>query len=278
MLHVRSRPALSRVAVLGHGAIGQTLVDRLLDSVTFGTNLSLLVYVKAHRIDELRARYAKRIQLTTSLDEVISFAPKVVVEAAGQPAVRELAEPILAAGHDLMLVSTGALVDEELKARLTATASSSGARMLIPAGAIAGLDGLGALRYSRDLRVRYVSVKPPNAWRGTPAEAAIDLDAVRSPVTFFRGSAAEAATRFPRNANLAATIAIAGAGLQRTTVELVADPNASGNRGWFEAEGELGRLTVELAGPSMSSNAKTSAVTAYSILHALENMDRTIVI
>lgn len=278
MLHVRTRPELSRVAVLGLGAIGQTLVDRLLDGVTFPSPPSLLVYVKAYQIDELTTRYAKHIQLTTSLDELISFAPDVIVEAAGQSAVRELAEPILAAGHDLMLVSTGALVDDELRLRLSATASSSGARMLIPAGAIAGLDGLGALRYSSDLRVRYVSVKPPNAWRGTPAEADIDLDTVRSAVTFFRGSAAEAATRFPRNANLAATIALAGAGLERTVVELVADPGASGNRGWFEAEGELGRLTVELSGPSMSTNAKTSAVTAYSILHALENMDRTIVI
>jgi aspartate dehydrogenase len=278
MLHARTRTELYRIAVLGLGAIGRTLVDRLLDGALPRSQPAILAYVKASHIDDLRARYADRIQLTASLDELISFDPDVVIEAAGQPAVHELAGPILAAGFDLMLVSTGALVDAELRSRLTAAAACSGARMLIPAGAIAGLDGLGALRHSSDLRVRYVSIKPPDAWRGTPAEADIDLGAVHTAVTFFRGSAAEAAIRFPRNANLAATIAIAGAGLERTTVELVADPAASGNRGWFEAKGELGHLTVELSGPSMSSNAKTSVVTAFSILHALENMDRTIVI
>ncbi len=126
MLHARARTELSRLAVLGLGAIGRTLVDRLLDGAIPRSRPAILAYVKAHRVDDLRARYAERIQLTTSLDELISFDPDVVIEAAGQPAIRELAEPILAAGLDLMLVSTGALVDIELRSRLTAAAASSG--------------------------------------------------------------------------------------------------------------------------------------------------------
>lgn len=273
---VHKRP--SRIAIIGLGAIGRTVVDRLLQGGVLESVPECIALVRAQHHAELAAVYGERVRLAATLEQVIGFSPDIVIEAAGQPAVRDYAEPILTAGLNLMLVSTGALVDDALRARLAAAGAASGARLLIPAGAIAGLDGLGALKLSGDLRVRYISTKPPAAWRGTPAETMVDLAAITAPVTFFRGPASQAASMFPRNANLAATIALAGAGLDRTTVELVADPAASGNCGRFEAEANAGKLSVELAGPSMAGNAKTSVVTAYSILNALANAGRTVVI
>lgn len=269
---------LSRIAIIGLGAIGRTVVDRLLEGEVMRQVPECIALVRPAHHAELRDVYGERIRLVSTLQELLDYAPDVAIETAGQPAVREFAEPILAAGLDLMLVSTGALVDDEFRARLIAAGEASGARLLIPAGAIAGLDGLGAMKQSGNLRVRYISTKPPTAWRGTPAETMIDLGAITAPITFFRGPASQAASLFPRNANLAATIALAGAGLEATTVELVADPAASGNCGRFEAESNTGRLSVELAGPSMPGNAKTSVITAYSILNALQRSSGTIVI
>jgi aspartate dehydrogenase len=259
-----------RVALLGLGAIGR-VVHEVLDRSRVEV---VAVLVRPGR----GAGVGVDTRVVHSVEELDGLALDVVAECAGHEAVRLHAEAILERGIDLLVIATGALADDELRQRLLAVAAGSGARVLVPAGAIAGLDGLTALRRSGLRRVRYVSAKPPEAWRGTPAEAALDLGAVREPVTFFAGPAREAARLYPQNANLAATVALAGVGLDRTEVELVADPSLTGNVGRVEAEGELGSLLVELAGPPAAGNPKTSAITAYSIVEALESRASTLVL
>ena len=126
------------------------------------------------------------------------------------------------AAADLMVISTGALADDAVRARLRAAADASGHRMLLPSGAIAGLDGLGALRIGGLTRVTYTSTKPPAAWRGTPAAEEHDLDNLQERRVIFSGAAADAARLYPKNANLAATVALAGLGLHQTQIKLVA--------------------------------------------------------
>ena len=268
---------LSRVAIIGLGAIGRTVVDRLLDGSVGKPAPKCIALVRRQHLAELEALYGSRLRLVTSLDELLAFSPDIVVDAAGQPAVREFAEQILTAGIDFVVVSTGALVDDAFRSRLITAGEISGSRLIVAAGAIAGLDGLGALKLSGNMRARYISTKPPHAWRGTPAETMLDLDQLLEATTFFRGSAADAATRFPKNANLAATIALAGAGFAETTVELVADPHSRGNCGRIEAEANAGKLIVEVSGPSAAENAKTSAITAYSILNVLRGVGKPLV-
>lgn len=268
---------LSRVAIIGLGAIGRTVVDRLLDGSVVKPAPECIALVRRQHLAELEGLYGSRLRLVTSFDELMAVSPDIVVDAAGQPAVREFAEQILTAGIDFLVVSTGALVDDAFRSRLITAGETSGARLIVAAGAIAGLDGLGALKLSGNMRARYISIKPPLAWRGTPAETMLDLDQLVEATTFFRGSAADAATRFPKNANLAATIALAGAGFDNTIIELVADPNSKGNCGRIETEASAGKLIFELSGPSAAENAKTSAITAFSILAALKGHGQTIV-
>ncbi len=144
------------------------------------------------------------------------------------------------------------------------------AQLLIPAGAIAGLDGLGALKLAGLTSVTYTSTKPPLAWRNTPAERIVTLAALRERTVFFEGSAQDAALNYPKNANLAATIALAGLGFERTTVRLVADPGAEGNTGTIHAESGIGTMTVTMVGRA-SANPKTSASTGYSLVHAIRS-------
>ncbi|MGA0597790.1 aspartate dehydrogenase [Enterovirga sp. CN4-39] len=262
------------VAIVGYGAIGEVLAAGLLEGG--GPRLSA-VLVRPRQVEEARASLPAGVAVVTALGDLLACRPGLVVESAGQGAVREHGTEVLAAGVDLMVVSTGALADDAVLNALQGAAAGTGARILIPAGAIAGLDGLGSLKAAGLVSVTYTSTKPPLAWRGTPTEETLDLAGLRERTVFFEGSAREAALRYPKNANLAATVALAGLGLDRTEVRLVADPAASGNTGTIEASSEIGDMTVVMAGRA-SANPKTSASTAFSLLHAVRSRSATLVI
>jgi aspartate dehydrogenase len=261
------------VAIIGYGAIGQVLAAGLLE----GCPRLVGVLVRPRQVEEARANLPAPVVVVPSLEDLLALHPRLVVESAGQGAVRDYADEILSSGTDLMVVSTGALAQQSLLDRLTAAAAENGARILIPAGAIAGLDGLGSLKAAGLTAVTYTSTKPPLAWRGTPVEDKLDLLSLGERTVFFEGSAREAALSYPKNANLAATVALAGMGLDRTTVRLVADPAASGNIGMIEASSEIGDMKVVMAGRA-SANPKTSASTAFSLLHAVRSRSAALVI
>ncbi|AHM04654.1 aspartate dehydrogenase [Roseibacterium elongatum DSM 19469] len=126
--------------------------------------------------------------------------------------------------------------------------------------------------------MRYQGVKPPAAWLGTAAEASLDLDRLDAPTAFFNGSAREAALTYPKNANVAATLALAGAGLDATRVELIADPAATGNRHSYEVTSPVARFRVQIDNAASGGNAKTSMATIYSLLREINRRRRPVVI
>ena len=265
-----------RVALIGYGAIGRQVAAGLGDPGSRATLCA--VVVRPEQLAHTRASLPCSIAVRSDCEELAREDLDLVVECAGQGAVRQHAEAVLGKGIEIMVISTGALADSELRDRLMDTAARSGARILIPAGAIAGIDGLGALKRSGLHRVSYISTKPPEAWKGTPGEHLVELDALTEPTVFFQGSAEKAATLFPKNANLAATIALSGLGFEDTEITLVADPRTTENVGRIEAFGRLGTLFAELRGSATAENPKTSAVTAYSILRAIDNEANLLVI
>ena len=259
------------VGIIGLGAIGRLVVDELVRTGAAEVRAALVR-------SDFSAPGPAAIRLVNSVDALLATHPSVVLETAGQEAVRQYGVAVLGAGTDLMVISTGALADDETHQRLFEAARGAGSRMLLPVGAIAGTDGLIALRASGLQRVRYTSTKPPAAWRGTPAEELVDLASLGGPTVFFEGSARDAARSYPKNANLAATVALAGLGLDDTEVALVADPAASGNSGRIDAAGVAGTLSVEAHGPAAATNPKTSAVTAFSMIASLQSLEATLVL
>ncbi len=236
------------------------------------------VLVKPSRLTETRAVLPEGIAVLTSVVDALRLDPDIVVECAGQGAVADYGEVVLSAGCDLMIIAVGALADDALRDRLSDVAQGTGARMMLPAGAIAGIDGLAALRLGGLERVRYISSKPPVAWKGTPADGSFDLDGMVERTVIFSGPADEAAQLYPRNANIAAIVALAGIGFEKTEIDLVADPGITDNIGRIEAEGRFGRLSAELSGHAAPDNPKTSACTALSIVNAIFNRSNTIVL
>lgn len=236
------------------------------------------VLVRPSRRAETRADLPDEIAVLTSAVDALRLDPDLIVECAGQGAVADYGEEVLSAGCDFMVIAVGALADDSLCERLSDAARGTGAQMTLPAGAIAGIDGLAALKLGGLDEVRYISTKPPVAWMGTPAEDDFDLDGMTERTVIFRGSAREAAQRFPKNANIAAIVAMAGIGLDSTAVDLVADPAITDNIGRIEAEGRYGRLTVDMSGHAAPGNPKTSACTALSIVNAIRNRSNTVVL
>jgi len=197
----------------------------------------------------------------------------IIVEAAGHAALGAHAPAILAAGRTLVAVSSGALADARFQGDLIGLCERHGGRLIIPSGAIGGIDMLGAMvEGDPDLDVSYTGTKPPQAWLSAADVDAELLMSLTVAHTLFGGSAREAAIRFPQNANVAATVALAVGGFDRVRVRLVADPAARGNRHRLDVAGTAGRFTFEVEAMASSGKPGTSQTTAQSIMRSLRNL------
>lgn len=269
---------MKKVALIGYGAIARITLEKIVEHDTDKHIRIVGVLVRENREKEARAALDESIAVVTTIQDLIRLSPNVVAECAGQGSIAEYGEAVLTAGIDLIVISTGALADDQLRNNLTSICKRNGARLLMPSGAIAGIDGMNSLQIGGLHSVRYTSTKPPMAWQGTPADGNFDLASIAERTVLFTGPAREAARLYPKNANLAATVALAGLGLDATEIRLVADPAvAPSNVGRIDAEGEFGQLTVECRGMPAPDNPKTSATTALSLAHAILKDTRTII-
>ena len=265
-----------KLVIIGYGAVGQTIVKHFADVKS--KNQLLGVLVRPESAPRVREKLLEPIKILTSIEEVITAKPEIVVECAGQQAFRQYGLTLLHSGIDLMIIATGALADDKFRGALIEAGRKSGAKIHVPAGATAGLDGLGALKAGGLEKVTYISTTPCNAWKGTPAEFEFELANLNQLTQIFYGNAREAALKYPQNANLAATIALAGIGFDKTCVSLMADPNAKINTGEIKATGNFGQMKIEMRGQPLKDNPKTSAVTAFSLIHAINRQKNSIII
>lgn len=259
------RTRASRIAVIGYGAVADEVV-RCLEARNEITTLAGILDLP-DCLKELQNKAAGRFVVVDTLPALLDLKPDLVIEAAGHEAVARFGADVLERGIDLLIASVGALADRALAGRIV-TAAAAGTELLIASGAVAGIDGLLAARTAGLQSVTYTSLKEPKAWNGTPAQGVLDDMAKTQRVIFFSGNAREAAILYPQNANVAATIALASLGLDRTRVQLGSDPHVRGPLGIIEAEGEFGRFTFEILALASPTNPKTSALTGHSLVAA----------
>lgn len=246
-----------KLALIGAGAIGQAVV-RALPGAEFGvlTRTACALPANAHAL--------------ASPDAVRRFEPDLIVEAAGQDAASRLVPGFLEDGFSVLLASVGALADPETEARMRSAPTGS-AQLLIPAGAIGGIDLVAALGKPDIEEVAYIGSKPPVAWAKSPAAEGRDLSALDGPEVLYEGTAREAALRFPKNANVAATLALAGAGFDQTRARLVADPAARGNSHAYSVKARGAEISFRVTALPDPGNPGTSATTALSLVRAIRN-------
>jgi aspartate dehydrogenase len=206
-------------------------------------------------------------RFTARLEELLAAAPEVVAELAGHDALRAHGERVLRAGIDLLTISAGAFADDALCDRLLAAAEAGGSRIILPSGAIAGLDGIGSAATLGIDRVTHTVRKPPVAL--LPDDEAAAVIAEGAPRELYRGPAREAARRFPANVNVVAMVSLAGIGLDRTEAVVVADPAVVHNTHEVVAEGPFGSIEVRVRNVPSPDNPKTGRITPGSVVHAL---------
>ena len=215
------------VGLLGCGAIGQELARAIQVGEAGGAYLAALF----DQVEELAASVAEglggEVLGTDSMGDFLA-APglDLVVECASPQAVRAHAETVLSAGKDLLMMSSGALADPELAERLAGLAQRRQRRLIVPSGALGGIDAIRAARGRLD-RVTLTTTKPPRGLAGAPGFAEWESREISEPTVVFDGPAVEAVKLFPANVNVAATLSLAGLGAQETRVKVVADPGST---------------------------------------------------
>lgn len=265
-----------KIALVGFGAIARSVLGFLADEPRL--QLSQVVVPSEFQAEAQKALPTAYRQTPVNSQLILDPKPDLVVECAGHTALREHIVPALRAGIPCMVVSIGALSDDGLAAELEQAAQEGKTQVQLLSGAIGGIDAVAAARYAGLESVRYIGRKPPKGWLGSPAEKVVDLNQLNQATRFFDGSARDAARDYPKNANVAATLSLAGLGLDKTRVELWADPTVNQNIHHYQAEGAFGKIEVTLSGNPLPDNPKTSALTVLSIVRALKNRVQTLAV
>jgi aspartate dehydrogenase len=195
----------------------------------------------------------------------------LAVECAPAAALEAICRPMLVAGKRVMVLSAGALLP---RPDLIELAAGKGGQIIVPTGALLGLDAVTAAAEGEIKSVRMTTRKPPNGLAGAPYLVANDIsvEGLDAPKRVFVGTAREAAKGFPANVNVVAALSLAGIGPDRTTIEIWADPAVTRNCHNIEVDADSARFSLAIENIP-SENPKTGRITALSVLAALRKLN-----
>ena len=253
-----------RVAIAGFGAIGRAVGARLVAGLPGLT----LTAVGARNHAAARAMLPPGV-LVTDVGALAEHAD-IIVECAPASLLPAIAEPALRAGRSVVVLSCGALLE---RPDLVELARAHGGRILVPTGALLGLDAVCAAAEGEITSVRMVTRKPPGGLAGAPylVQHGIDVAGLTAPLRVFDGTAREAARGFPANVNVAAALSLAGIGPDRTRIEIWADPAVTRNIHRIEVEADSARFSLQIENVP-SENPRTGRITALSVVALLRKL------
>lgn len=266
---------LTKVALIGCGAIGTVLAEAVDSGRAGETSLVAVFDVVPKSVERLVKHLKHRPKGYMDFEQFLKESDAdIIVEAASQEAVKLYAEQVVKAGKNIMIMSVGALLNEALRSRIEAAAKKAGCRVIVPSGAIGGIDAIKAARLGGLERVTLTTRKNPDSLKYSPyfQKAVKDPAKMKEPVVVFEGAAEEAVKAFPANVNVSAVLSLAGVGGAKTVVRIVADPSATRNIHDIEAEGEFGRLMVRLENIPHPKNPKTSYLAVLSAIETLRSI------
>jgi len=257
-----------RVAIGGYGAIGRSIAAHL-DKGIAGLKLVAVSAKNIEKAQEHVKTLSQSVPIVT-LNELAGLAD-VVVECAPAAVFDDIAEPAIDAARIFVPLSVGALLS---RSALIEKAEITGARIIVPTGALIGLDAVRAAAEGDIHSVKLVTRKPPQGLAGAPylIEHNISLDGLTEPLRVFKGTAREGTNGFPANVNVAAALSLAGIGPDKTRIEIWADPSVDRNIQHVEVEADSARFEMTIENIPSAENPRSGRITALSAIAALRGL------
>jgi len=263
-----------RIGLLGGGVIARLFLEHVRSGdLGAGEVVAIGGRSGASRARALAQEYG--VLYGVGAQPLIDAGAEVVVEAASHEAVRDHGEALLARGISLIVLSGGALADDGLRLTLERAAAAHDALLYVPSGGIGGLDALKAVCVAGADAVTIAVTKPPAAWKNIAYVEALglDLDRLQGPTVLFEGTAREGVPHFPANVNIAAVLALAGIGFDRTRLKVVADPGLRLNTHYIHIAGRTGTVDLRFESVPSPDNPKTALLACYSALAAFKQFN-----
>jgi aspartate dehydrogenase len=258
-----------RTAIAGLGAIGKTLLEKLCHNKVPGIDLVAVAVRDREKAKQHLAGIDPRVAVVAIAD--LPLVADLAIECAPAAVLEQIARPMLESGKKVMVLSVGALLGHP---DLVDLARQRGGQILVPTGALLGLDAVAAAAEGAIRSVRMKTTKPVKGLLGAPylAEHRIDLSGITKPTKVFEGTAREAAKGFPANLNVAVALSLAGIGPDRTTLEIWADPDLDRNTHQIAVDADSASFEMTVRNVP-SENPKTGKITPLSVIAALRKLN-----
>jgi aspartate dehydrogenase len=267
---------MKKVAVIGYGSIGKEIMASAKRQEIPNAKI-IAVFDKQSQVVNSVDSENGDVHLFSDFDKFYNSQTysslDVVIECASKDAVREFGKKIIESRKDLIILSVGAFSDKEYLAELQHLSTLNSTRILIPTGAIAGLDSIRSVRKYLD-SLTITTTKHPKSLAGAPffKGSRIRLDDINSETVLFEGNASTAIELFPANVNVAVAVALAGVGLEKTQVKIMADPLISVNKHEIVAKGTFGEIHIVVQNIPSPTNPKTSFLASLSAIECLRSL------
>ncbi len=253
------------IGLIGSGAIGQYLLKKINKENHPALTIKNILVRNRDKYQTLEPEYD--VELYTDIDEFLASDIDMVVEAANVQTVQSVLPDVLKK-KDVMLISVGALVDEELLSETVRLTEDYGHQLHLPSGAIGGLDLIQNAKSHGNLNSVQLTTRKP--------AASLTDEEIHEEQIVFEGKAVEAIEKFPKNMNVSIILSLAGLGINHTNVRLIADPAADKNIHHIKLSGDFGEAELTIKNEPLPENPKTSALAALSILGTLERIQSNI--
>jgi aspartate dehydrogenase len=265
-----------KVAVIGYGSIGKEIIAATGKGEIPNAKIVALFDKEARVIHSLENDDTE-FHLFTNFDEFynspIYSDLDVIIECASKDAVRDYGKKIIESRKDVIILSVGAFSDKQYLTELQNLSNLNKTRILIPTGAIAGLDSIRSVKKYLD-SLTITTTKHPKSLVGAPyfKSSKIKLDEISEKTLLYEGNAITAIEYFPANVNVAVSIALAGIGLEKTQVRIIADPMISVNKHEILGKGSFGEILIIVQNIPSPANPRTSYLASLSAIECLRSL------
>ncbi|HEX2487165.1 MAG TPA: aspartate dehydrogenase [Nitrososphaeraceae archaeon] len=267
-----------KISIIGCGAIGSELAQHVDSNMTKNVTLLSLLDIQSENAQTLKSKLSNSSPLIfnnfADFVESESFKDiELVVEAASQNAVTSYLNQLILFKKDVLVMSVGAFANSEFFSEVIKNVENNNINIYVPSGAIAGIDALKSVKNSISY-VTLTTTKNPKSLKDSPffKQNNLTVDSIKKRTLIFEGSASEAVKNFPANVNVAALLGLAGIGVDKTKVNVIADPSIRINKHEIKVIGKFGELIVRVKNIPSSTNPKTSYLAILSVIECLRSI------